>query len=106
MSKDNAPIEAAASAPSTPDVQKKDGGVKKTDKPKASKPAKDKEKVGIFRRIGRFFKDVKGEFKKIVWPSKKQVWNNTLVVLAFMLVVAVGVWLLDYLFINLFRLIY
>lgn len=35
-----------------------------------------------------FFKDMKSELKKVVWPSKRQVINNTLLVVA--LVVAVS----------------
>lgn len=49
----------------------------------------------VFSSIGQFFKDFKSEIKKIVWPSKKQVINNTLVVLAVMLLVGIVVWLLD-----------
>lgn len=36
-----------------------------------------------------FFKDMKSELKKVVWPSKRQVINNTLLVVA--LVVAVSI---------------
>ncbi|MBE6886043.1 MAG: preprotein translocase subunit SecE [Ruminococcaceae bacterium] len=69
---------------------------------KAAKPAKQKkasDKKGpkeFFAKIGRFFKDLKGEFKKIVWPSKKQVFNNTLVVLVAMLLVGAFIALLDW----------
>ena len=60
--------------------------------PKASAPAK---KAGFFKKLGKYFRDSKAEFKKIVWPSKKQVLNNTLVVLATVAIVAVVVWGLD-----------
>ena len=40
------------------------------------------EKKSFFARIGKFFRDQKSEVKKIVWPSKKQVINNTVIVLA------------------------
>ena len=50
---------------------------------------------GFLKKIGRFFKDLKGEAKKVVWPSKKQVINNTLIVLAAMLVVGLFIWGLD-----------
>ncbi len=43
-------------------------------------------KLGFFGRIKKFFSDQRSEMKKIVWPSKKQLINNTIVVL-----VAVGV---------------
>lgn len=39
------------------------------------------EKKSFFARVGKFFRDQKGEMKKIVWPSKKQVLNNTGIVL-------------------------
>lgn len=46
----------------------------------------------------KYFKEVKAEFKKVSWPSKKQVFNNTVVVLVSIVVSGVGVWLLDLLF--------
>ena len=39
------------------------------------------KKLGFFARIRRSLKDMKGEMKKVVWPTGKQVWNNTLIVL-------------------------
>lgn len=60
-----------------------------------------KEKRGIFKRIGGFFKEVRIEtFKRIIWPTPRQVLNNTVVVIVTVLVVGVFVWLLDFLFIN------
>lgn len=43
--------------------------------------AEKPEKKSIFARFGKFFRDQKSEMKKIVWPSKKQVINNTGIVL-------------------------
>ena len=41
-----------------------------------------KEKRGIFKRIGGFFKEVRIEtFKRIIWPTPKQVLNNTIIVI-------------------------
>ena len=61
----------------------------------AAKTKKPEKKNGFFKRMTRFFKDLKGELKKIVWPSKKQVVNNTLVVLAVVIVLGVFVAALD-----------
>ena len=36
-----------------------------------------------------FFKNVKGELKKVVWPTKKQLINNTVMVIALVLAFAV-----------------
>ncbi|MDF3004849.1 MAG: Preprotein translocase subunit SecE [Oscillospiraceae bacterium] len=43
--------------------------------------AEKPEKKSIFARFSKFFRDQKSEVKKIVWPSKKQVLNNTGIVL-------------------------
>ncbi|MBQ4240091.1 MAG: preprotein translocase subunit SecE [Oscillospiraceae bacterium] len=58
----------------------------------------DKKKPGFFARIGKYFRDSKGEFKKIVWPSRKQIWNNVAVVLVMVVIFAVATWGLDLLF--------
>ena len=42
-----------------------------------------------------FFKDVKAELKKVIWPTPKQLLNNTLAVIASVLIVGVIVFLLD-----------
>lgn len=57
--------------------------------------AEQQKKPGFFSRIARSFKDMKGEMKKVVWPSKKQIINNTLIVLAFVAICAVFVGVLD-----------
>ena len=59
----------------------------------ANKEAKGFKK--LFSGIGRLFRDLKSEFKKIVWPSKKQVINNTLIVIAAIIVIGAFIWGLD-----------
>ena len=46
----------------------------------------------------RFIKDVKSEVGKIVWPTRSQVINNTLIVLAVILLVGIVIWGFDLLF--------
>ena len=46
-------------------------------------------------KIGEAWRGFKSEFKKIVWPSWKQVRKNTLVVVAIVAVCAVIIGLLD-----------
>lgn len=53
------------------------------------------KKPGIISRISRSFTDMRGEMKKVVWPSKKQIINNTLIVLAFVAVSGIFIWGLD-----------
>lgn len=73
----------------------------KKDKKKSEKP--EKKEPG---KVAKWFKDLKIEFKKVVWPSKKTVFNNTGVVLAVVLASAVLVGLIDSGFLALMRLIY
>ena len=47
------------------------------------------------RSIIKYFKDAKSEFKKVVWPSRKQVINNTTVVIVSLVVSGVAIWALD-----------
>lgn len=49
-------------------------------------------------KMFRFFKEVKSEMKKVVWPSRKQVVKNTLIVMAVVLILGVFIWALDLLF--------
>ncbi len=68
--------------------------------------ADKKEKLGFFASIKKYFREVKSEMKKIVWPSKSQVVNNTLIVIAVSLVAAVIVFGLDTVFGLITKLIY
>ncbi|MEE1043363.1 MAG: preprotein translocase subunit SecE [Clostridia bacterium] len=46
-------------------------------------------------KILNYFKDVKSELKKVVWPSFKQVKNNTLIVILCVVIVGIFIALLD-----------
>ena len=65
---------------------------------KAEKPAKAK-KGNPFKKAGKaikeFFKNFKGECKKITWPSGKTVLNSSLVVIAVVLIVGVVILAFD-----------
>lgn len=54
---------------------------------KSSKEKAKKSKVKKPNRVVKYFRELKSELKKVVWPSKKQVVNNTGVVLAVMILV-------------------
>ena len=47
------------------------------------------------KRISRWFREMKSELKKVVWPTKSQMINNTVIVLLSVLVVGVFVWVFD-----------
>lgn len=58
---------------------------------KKSAVAPKKQKAGI----GEYFKGIKTEMKKVVWPTKKEVGSYTAVVLFTCTFFAVGFWLVD-----------
>lgn len=45
-----------------------------------------------------FLREVKGEMKKVMWPSWSQTVNHTLVVIAFIVVVAIFLAIVDTIF--------
>lgn len=49
------------------------------------------------RAIAKWFREMKSELKKVVWPDGKQLFNNTLIVLASVLVVGIIVCVFDFL---------
>lgn len=51
----------------------------------------------------KYFRDLRSEFKKVVWPSKQTVINNTAVVLVTMIVTGAGVFAIDLAFAELFK---
>ena len=71
---------------------------KKTDDTakKASKPKKEGNIFSrIWKRVKKFFKDEKGECKKVVWPSAKTVVKSSCVVLAVVIVVGLVIYGFD-----------
>ena len=61
--------------------------------------AKKQENEGFFKRTGarisKWFREMRSELKKVVWPSRKQLIQNSLVVLLCVLVVGVFIWIFD-----------
>jgi preprotein translocase subunit SecE len=50
------------------------------------------KKPGLFARIGKWFRELKSECRKIVWPTREQTTNNTLVI------IGIFIWVLDIVF--------
>ncbi|NLE25119.1 MAG: preprotein translocase subunit SecE [Clostridiaceae bacterium] len=53
------------------------------------------QKAKFGQRAGRFFKEIRLEMKKVIWPTKKQLINNTLTVFAACLLIGLVIWLAD-----------
>ncbi|MDR1668957.1 MAG: preprotein translocase subunit SecE [Oscillospiraceae bacterium] len=64
----------------------------------------NEKKPSIFVRVGtriaRWFRETKSELKKVVWPTRKQLINNTAIVLVALVVVGVAIAGLDRAFIE------
>ena len=50
----------------------------------------------FFGAIARYFRELRSELKKVVWPTPKQVLKSTLIVVACVLVVGVFIWMFDF----------
>ena len=46
--------------------------------------------------IGRYFRELRSELKKVVWPTPQQVLKNALIVVGCVVVVGVFIWLFDF----------
>jgi preprotein translocase subunit SecE len=53
------------------------------------------EKLGLFARVGLFYRQILSELKKVVWPTRKQLSTYTAVVLVFVLFIIAVVSLFD-----------
>lgn len=61
----------------------------------AKSGGKKGKKLGFFARIALFFRQMIGELKKVVTPTRSELLNYTLVVLVFVAIVMLIVTLLD-----------
>jgi len=66
---------------------------------------KKAEKKSIGKRVMQFIREVRIELKKVIWPSKQEVVNYTVVVLVTVTVVTTFILLLDLLLARLLHLI-
>ena len=55
-----------------------------------------KRKVKGSNRIAKWFREMRSELNKVVWPTPKQIVNNTFVALTVMTCAAILIWALDY----------
>ena len=82
-------VEAAAEEVKTQAA--KDPKVKKDKKVKSNK----EKKPGIGKRLGRFFRELKAELKKVSWPSRAETIKKTGIVIVCVLIVGIIVWVFD-----------
>ncbi len=56
---------------------------------------KEEVKLGFFKRIGKWFKDMKGELKKVIWPTPKAIVKNSMIAFGVIAASAVVLWGFD-----------
>ena len=64
---------------------------------KKAKAPKEKKKEKKPNRILRWLKDLKGELKKVTWPSLKDVVKNVGIVILCVIIVGIFIWAFDFL---------
>ena len=57
--------------------------------------AEANKKQNVFKRIGRWLREMKSELKKVVWPTRKQTLNNVIVAVVVMVIAGVVIWAFD-----------
>ena len=55
----------------------------------------DVKKLGFFKRVQKWFREMRSELKKVIWPTPKQTAKNTGVALVVMAISAVVIWGFD-----------
>ena len=53
------------------------------------------KKLSFGQRVKKWMREMKSELKKVIWPTRKQTTNNTLVALVMMVASAVVIWGFD-----------
>ena len=53
------------------------------------------EKLGVFARVGLFYRQIVSELSKVVWPTRKQLSTYTAVVMVFVMFVIAVVSIFD-----------
>ena len=53
------------------------------------------EKLGLFARVGLFYRQIVSELSKVVWPTRKQLSTYTAVVMVFVMFVIAVVSIFD-----------
>ena len=63
---------------------------------KSDKSGVEPGKENILSRTSEFFREVKVELKKVIWPTRKQTTGTTVVVIIFVFIVAAFLGVFDY----------
>ena len=63
---------------------------------KSAKPGFGERFTNFFKGIGKSFKNMYHELKKVTWPTKKELLNYSVVVFIFMVVMGIIIGVIDF----------
>jgi len=49
----------------------------------------------MFKKLGKFLKEVRLELIKVSWPKRNELWTSTLVVVVFSIILTGFIWVID-----------
>ena len=58
--------------------------------------AKPTGQLNVFQRLMKYFRDVRSEMRRVVWPTRNEVTNSSMVVLVMLAIMTIFVGVLDY----------
>ena len=78
--------------------EKRDNAPQESESPdKKDKAPKEKKKEKKPNPVLRWLKDLKGELKKVTWPTAKDVVKNVGTVILCVIIVGIFIWVFDFL---------
>lgn len=60
--------------------------------------SEQRKKRGVFSRVLLFLREVVDELKKVVWPSRNELWTYFMVVVVFIIAIMAFTGVLDFVF--------
>ncbi len=81
-----------------------DGKTKAAKTPKAAKPTKS-DKPNFFARLMQYFRDVRGEMKRVVWPTRPEIINSSVVVIVTLIFFSALIFAIDTVVVYVLRLV-
>jgi preprotein translocase subunit SecE len=59
----------------------------------------------FFEKTKRFFRELRAELRKVIWPTRKETMQYTMIVVSTVVVISFFIWVIDSVFSGLLRLI-
>ena len=67
------------------------------------RPQAEEEKKSLFARILQFLREVRAELRRVVWPTRQETIQTTLIVLFVVLLVGIFLWLVDMMLLSIVK---